>query len=134
MIYRALAYIWAFPATGIGLLLVLLGAMKGGSVRIVDGVVEAHGGIITHLLKKGLPLLGYPAALTLGHVVIGFDAVCLDKSREHERVHVKQYERWGPFFIPAYLIVSLVLHLRGRDAYNDNPFEKEAVEKTVGGM
>jgi hypothetical protein len=132
MIYRALAYIWAFPATVIGLALVLVTWIQGGSVQCVNGVMEAHGSIITRLLKKGLPLLGSAAALTLGHVVIGCDAMCLEKSREHERVHVNQYERWGPFFIPAYLTISFVLYLRGHDAYSDNPFEKEAVEKTAG--
>jgi hypothetical protein len=39
---------------------------------------------------------------------------------------VKQYERWGPFFIPAYLGSSAWMWLRGRDAYRDNPFEAEA--------
>jgi hypothetical protein len=132
MIYRILAYLWASPATAIGLMLVLVSALRGGSARIINGVIEAHGGTITRLLKKRIPLLGYPAALTLGHVVIGCDASCLDKCRQHEHVHVKQYERWGPFFIPAYLMTSLVIHLRGGDAYGDNPFEKEAVEKTIG--
>jgi hypothetical protein len=41
-------------------------------------------------------------------------------------VHVRQYERWGPFFIPAYLLCSVWLMLRGYNAYLDNPFEVEA--------
>ena len=48
------------------------------------------------------------------------------KTRAHERVHVRQCERWGPLFVPAYLGVSLWLMARGRDAYRDNPFEVEA--------
>ena len=68
------------------------------------------------------------AAMTLGHVIIGRDEWCLDSSREHELVHVRQYERWGPLFIPAYLSSSLYLWLRGRDAYFDNPFECEAYD------
>ena len=59
---------------------------------------------------------------------IGRDVECLDTSREHELVHVRQYERWGPVFIPAYLLSSLCLWLRGRDAYFDNPFEREAYD------
>jgi hypothetical protein len=46
-------------------------------------------------------------------------------------VHVRQYERWGPLFVPAYLVSSLVLWLRGRDPYWDNPFEVEA--RRLGG-
>jgi hypothetical protein len=42
-------------------------------------------------------------AITLGHVVLATTESALKKTRSHERVHVRQYERWGPFFIPAYL-------------------------------
>ncbi|MHC4946851.1 MAG: hypothetical protein ACYTG1_01120 [Planctomycetota bacterium] len=64
--------------------------------------------------------------MTLGHVVIGRSSAALEQSRLHERVHVRQYERWGPFFIPAYLVSSLVSLLRGRRPYRDNIFEREA--------
>jgi hypothetical protein len=33
-------------------------------------------------------------------------------------------------FIPAYLLTSLYLKVRGRDAYRDNPFEREAFENS----
>jgi hypothetical protein len=64
--------------------------------------------------------------MTLGHVVLGRTASALDVSREHELVHVRQYERWGPLFIPAYLLCSALIWFRGGDAYRDNPFEREA--------
>ena len=64
--------------------------------------------------------------MTLGHVVIGHDARALDITRAHERVHVRQYELWGPFFLPAYLVAGAVQLLKGRDPYRDNPFEVEA--------
>jgi len=54
----------------------------------------------------------------------------LDRAREHEHVHVRQYERWGPFFLPAYGLSSLYLKIRGQEAYYNNPFEKEAYNKT----
>ena len=69
-------------------------------------------------------------AMTLGHVIWGCDELCLARCRDHEQVHVRQYERWGPLFIPAYLIASLVAHRRGLDPYFDNPFEREAFEQT----
>lgn len=128
-ILRPLKYIWVSPASLLGLSLIPVAILQGGRARLVDGVVEVHGGIITRLLKRGLPWVGAGAAMTLGHVVWGRDAACLDVSREHERVHVRQYERWGPLFIPAYLFAALVAKLRGLDPYLDNPFEREAYDK-----
>ena len=64
--------------------------------------------------------------MTLGHVVIARTKIDLDLSRRHELVHVAQYERWGPLFVPAYLACSAWMWLQGYDAYLDNPFEVEA--------
>ena len=127
--HQPLLYLWAAPATLLGLSLVPITLMQGGSCRIVRGVVEAQGGIITALLRKGLPWVGSGAAVTLGHVVWGCDRQCLDRSRDHERIHVAQYERWGPLFIPLYLLASLFAYSRGRDPYLDNPFEREAFDR-----
>lgn len=71
--------------------------------------------------------------MTLGHVVIAADIAQLIRTRRHERVHVRQYERWGVLFVPAYLTFSLGLLIRGRDPYRDNPFEREAFEQVGGG-
>ena len=68
-------------------------------------------------------------ALTLGHTILGRTAAALDLAHDHEMVHVRQYERWGPLFVPAYLGASLLLWLRGRDAYHDNPFERQAYDE-----
>ncbi len=64
--------------------------------------------------------------MTLGHVVIARTIELHDLTRTHERVHVRQCERWGPLFVPAYLLASLVQWARGRNPYMDNPFEREA--------
>jgi hypothetical protein len=128
-VLRGLCYLWAFPNTLLGLVGVALACLTGGSAAIVCGVVEAHGGFVTTFLRRGLPLIGSGAAMTLGHVVLGQNLECLESTREHERVHVKQYERWGPFFLPGYGAASVYLWLRGRDPYHDNPFEKEAYAK-----
>ena len=50
----------------------------------------------------------------------------LEWTRRHERAHVDQYERWGPLFLPAYLMSSLTAFCRGQDYYFDNRFEREA--------
>ncbi len=65
--------------------------------------------------------------MTLGHVVVGRDPGCLERTRAHEREHVRQFECWGPAFIPAYVIASLVAAARGGHYYRDNAFEHRAV-------
>jgi hypothetical protein len=123
---RIARYLWAAPGTLLGLSLIPIALVQGGSARIVDGVVETHGGIITALLRRGLPWVGAGSAMTLGHVVWGRDEYSLEITRIHERIHVAQYERWGPLFIPLYLAASLAAKLRGKHPYLDNPFEREA--------
>jgi hypothetical protein len=132
---RWLLYLWALPTTALGLLVVFISLLTGGQIQIVDGVLEVQGGFATFLLQRCVPLQGSasakaPVAMTLGHVVIGQDANMLALTRSHERVHVRQVERWGPLFIPLYLLFSLIALLRGRDAYRDNPFEREAYERS----
>jgi hypothetical protein len=123
---RALIYLWTFPTTFVGLLFLPLALIGGGGVHVVRGVLEIHGRWIELFLRRCVPIPGGASAMTLGHVVIGRNQQCLDMSRDHERVHVRQCERWGPLFIPAYLLSSLVLLIWGRDAYRENPFEEEA--------
>jgi len=88
-------------------------------------VLEASGGFLPVLLSRIYPPMAI-AAITLGHVVLARTRDDLDATRRHERVHVRQYERWGPFFPALYLGASLAMMLRGRHAYHDNPFELEA--------
>ena len=122
-----LRYVWASPATCLGLLAVALALPGGGRAQVVSGVLEVYGGFVTWFLTHGMPWMPRGAsAMTLGHVVLGCDPECLDRTRSHERVHVRQYERWGPLFLPLYLSYSFVLWLRRRDPYLDNPFEVEA--------
>jgi len=103
----------------------LLGILTGGRIARVGRFVECSGGAVTWLLNH-TPLIRGAAALTLGHVVLGLDAAALQATRDHERIHVAQYERWGPFFLPAYGLCALTLWVAGRHPYWDNPFEREA--------
>jgi hypothetical protein len=120
-----LAILWALPYTLFGLAVGAVGLCTGGQGRIRGRVIEFHGGAV-HWLVARLPGAGGPIAITFGHTVLGRTAAALDISRSHELVHVRQYERWGPAFGPAYLLCSLGLWLRGKRAYEDNPFEQEA--------
>jgi hypothetical protein len=121
---RIAVYLWAAPTTLLGLVIASL-ALAGGRWRRVDGVVEASGGWLAGLLRL-VPIGGGAAAMALGHVVLGRDEAALDRTRAHERVHVRQAERWGPLFVPAYLLIGAWLLVRRKDPYRDHPFEVEA--------
>jgi hypothetical protein len=132
IVLKILAVVWASPYTLLGATVGLIGLCSGGRAQFRRGVVEFHGGFVRWLLSHR-PLGPYTLAFTLGHSILGQTAASLDIAREHELVHVRQYERWGPFMGPAYLLCSLVLWLRGKRPYRDNPFEREAYDATGGG-
>jgi hypothetical protein len=125
-------YAWAAPTTTLGFVVVLAG-LRGAQLRFVDGVLEAHGPALAWLLSLLTLVPGGAAALTLGHVVIARDDWSLEWTRAHERVHVRQCEAWGPFFVPAYLAASLSAFLCGRNFYIDNRFEVEAFHAARAG-
>jgi hypothetical protein len=118
-------YAWASPATVVGLLLSAVALAAGARGRRRDGVLEMCGGRIGNFVRA-LPRRCRFRAITFGHVVLAVDAEAIDATRTHERVHVRQYERWGPLFFPAYAAWSACAWLRGGDPYRDNPFEREA--------
>ncbi len=127
---RLLAHSWAIPNTVIGLLAGCLLLLTGGSVRRVHGVLEFHGGLLGAGARRWPDRLPFHA-ITFGHVILGTRPAVLAAVRRHEHVHVRQYERWGPLFLPAYLLASLWQLLHGRRAWRDNPFEREAFGKRV---
>lgn len=120
-----LALVWASPWTLLGLAIGLAARASGGGCQRVGHVLEFYGGVIDRVLRW-VPISGGAAAMTLGHCVIARTRGDLDRSRRHELVHVAQYERWGPLFVPAYLACSAWCWLRGYHPYLDNPFEEEA--------
>ena len=125
-----LAIAWASPWTLLGLSIGLLALASGGAMQRTGKVVECYGGVLAWLLSKA-PIVGGASAMTLGHVVVGRSRDDIERTREHEAVHVAQYERWGLFFIPAYFACSIWLWLRGGNPYFDNPFEREAYGRTA---
>ena len=126
MAWMWLRYLWASPNTALGLGVALLTRLTGGSVEVHTGVVEVSGGLAGWVLRYGTLQKGGVAAMTLGHVVLARDRRTQEACRVHERVHVEQYGRWGPFFLPAYLLASAWALLRGENAYRGNGFEKVA--------
>ena len=123
-ILQILIYLWVSPNSMLGLFVGLLGLVSGGKSQIRNGCIEFYGGFVTWLLAR-LGTRGV-TAMTLGHTIIGQNKQELDIVRDHEQVHVGQYERWGPFFIPVYLGYSAWLWVQKKDCYMENPFEVEA--------
>lgn len=110
-----LARIWALPGSLIGLLF----APFFDRHHVTRGVLLCDG-------ARWPRRLGWRyRAITFGHVVLSVDELDAH-TLEHELVHVRQYERWGIFFFPAYVWSSLRARLKGGDAYRDNAFEVEA--------
>lgn len=123
MVRKILKVIWALPNTLLGSLLGTIGILFGGKAQFVGGALEYHGGLVAWLLRR------FPnnvCAMTLGHSIVGIDQESLEAARDHEHVHVRQYERWGLFFIPAYLLSAAFMKYKGKNPYYDNPFEVEA--------
>jgi hypothetical protein len=118
---RLLAYAWAAPTTLVGLVAGMLTLCSGGRVQCRRGALEFHGGFARWLAET----FGF-SAMTLGHAIIGRDPLYLEFCREHEQAHVRQVERWGAAFIPAYLLASLLAWWRGEHYYRDNWFERDA--------
>jgi hypothetical protein len=123
-------HVWALPCTLAGVAALLPLALCGAQVQRHSGLLEVsiapHGGRMAALAGR-LPF----EAITLGHVVLARCPRAMARWRAHERVHVRQCERWGPLFFPAYLAAGAWQWLRGRDAWRDNPFEKAAFEVEV---
>lgn len=131
MAERAMRYLWASPTTLLGLALALA-ALGRGRALVVGGVLEVSGPLVRWALAHLVPIRGGASAITLGHVVLGRDSRALDETRAHERVHVRQCERWGPFFVPAYIAASAWAVATGGHYYFDNVFEREAWDAEGG--
>lgn len=118
-------FAWALPNTLVGLAMGILVIALGGRLRSTPQALEFtfrdRVGQCGRLART-LPFRG----IVFGHVVLAVTAQELASVRAHELVHVAQYERWGPLFIPAYLGSSLWQMLRGRSAYWYNHFEVQA--------
>lgn len=117
--------LWALPCSVLGLGMWLVCRPFGARARVVDGTLEVvlqGAGPTRTAHRRAWPF----AAITLGHVIVGVNHAELARLRAHERVHVRQYERWGAAFLLAYPAASLLQLLKGRRPYQDNCFERQA--------
>lgn len=121
---------WASPCSLVGLSFAVVVLLCGGRARRRGGTLEVS---MRRTMARGRLLRSMPfRAITLGHVIVATTPQELDRLRAHERVHVRQYERWGVAFFFAYAASSLWQLLRGRRAYWDNHFEIEARARSAG--
>ena len=121
----AFKYIWASPASVLGVCAAGIASLAGAEIKRVCGVLEVSLAPRGAVLCKAVACLPF-SAITFGHVVIACSAEEQAALRVHERVHVAQYELWGPFFLLAYPLESLYQLLSGRRPYLDNRFETAA--------
>lgn len=125
MIDRVVSYAWASPNSLLGLIGGVVMLLFGARLDLIRGTAEFSGGWLGSLLVSKVVACRF-RAITLGHVILGTDRAALSVAREHEHVHVRQYERWGPFFLPAYIASSAWQAILGRSCYRDNYFERQA--------
>ena len=108
-----LGFFWTVPNTGLGL---LLGALTfrlpraDGGALVFDGSPRGFARLLRAMGRT---------AMTLGFVIVA--AVPVEGTLlAHERHHIRQYSQWGPFFIPAYLILAIPF------GYRRHPMERAA--------
>ena len=121
--------LWAAPCTAVGLLLALIPLALGGKAIWRRGALEVsyrETEAACGQRARALPFRG----IVFGHVILAVTNEELIRIGPHERVHVEQYERWGPVFFLAYGLSSLWQLLRGRRPYWDNCFEVQARQQS----
>jgi len=95
-----LGFLWTLPNTVLGLIAGLLTFQRPHL---------AHGVLLFDRRMRGLTTLMRRAnrtAITIGFVVISSEPV-EGALLAHERQHVRQFCAWGPFMIPAYLVLAI---------------------------
>jgi hypothetical protein len=122
---KAAKFLWAAPCSFVGVVVGTGVLLLGGKARPFPGTLEftfRDSEASCGTLARSLPF----RAITFGHIIIAVTEEDLSCAREHELVHVRQYERWGVAFFVVYPASSLWQLLRGRRAYWDNHFEIQA--------
>jgi hypothetical protein len=134
-ILRLLQWLWALPLTLCALPLWCLVWLQRPFYPSNHAVVQvftaqaaivfiAHSPAIAWLLRHHP--FGEMQAVAIGCCVLAQDAQMLERTLPHELVHVKQALHWGPLFPLAYAACSAWAYSKGRCAYADNYFEKQA--------
>jgi hypothetical protein len=130
-VFAFLRIFWALPCSLVGALLSLPLVCGGASLRRVGHTFEIALSDSENSAPQWAANFKF-SAITFGHIIIGSSHEQLAHWRAHERVHVRQYERWGAFFLLAYPAASLWAWMRGECPYRGNGFEKQAYAAASG--
>jgi hypothetical protein len=124
--WRSLRHVWrALPGDLMG-----LAVMRGCGIRAPSRVVDAggvsaivveHPNVGRYFEMQMMPV----QAQTLGRYVFARCPVP-EHTLEHEIEHIRQWQRFGPLYLPLYFGSSALALLRGRRPYWDNRFESAA--------
>jgi len=117
--------LWASPCTIVGIVVAGFPLLAGGKARWSGGALEVtyrESQASSSRLARRLPFSG----IVFGHVILAVTREELTRIGPHERVHVQQYEQWGPLFPVAYGLSSCWQFIRGRSPYWNNHFEVQA--------
>lgn len=108
-----LGFFWTLPNTLLGLVLGLLtfqAPRAHGGAIVFDGAPRGATAVLRAMGRT---------AMTVGFVIVA--AVPVEgRLLVHERHHIRQYMQWGPFFIPAYLLLAIGF------GYRRHPMERAA--------
>lgn len=120
---------WASPCSAVGLALTAVLLAAGAKARWSSGALEVtwrHSHARCGKRARRFPYRG----IVFGHVILAVTREELITIGAHERVHVEQYERWGPLFFFAYGASSLWQFVNRRSPYWHNHFEVQARERS----
>jgi membrane protein YqaA with SNARE-associated domain len=100
--------LWTAPNTALGLVVgaiaVTLGARAQfgrNALEFLDNPLVAYRGCAAFVLGN---TIHYAPGCAPSNRVTRYDGKGWVNLGEHERAHTDQYERWGPFFLVAYLV------------------------------
>ena len=113
-VWLVLGFVWALPTTVVGLVAGLLTfqvpRMHAGALVFDRGGPRGLTWLMARMDR---------AAMTVGFVIVS--SVPVEGALMiHEREHVRQAMRWGPLFIPAYLLLAVPY------GYRRHPMERRA--------
>lgn len=121
--------LWAAPCSTVGLALTAVLLVIGAKARWASGALEVtyrHSLAGCGTRARNLNCRG----IVFGHVILAVTREELRSIGAHERVHVEQYERWGPLLFFAYGASSLWQFVNRRSPYWHNHFEVQARERS----
>jgi len=127
---RVAKLLWAAPYSAVGLVVAAVPLAFGGTAKWSAGALEVayrQSLVQCGKLASRLPF----RAIVFGHVILAVTREELVHLGPHERIHVDQYEHWGPVFLAAYGVSSLVQIFRGRSPYWHNYFEVQARQRSA---